>query len=78
MLEKLMCARLDSYLKSNSILYFMYTQKFYRYIVENIEFLDYVYSSLDEKQSTIAVYLDFSKALVTVNYDTLMSKFQHN
>ena len=26
-----------------------------------IEFLDYVYSSLDSKQSTIAVYLDFSK-----------------
>ena len=32
-----------------------------------IEFLDYVYSSLDSKQSTIAVYLDFSKAFDTLS-----------
>ena len=37
-----------------------------------IEFLDYVYSSLDKKQSTIAVYLDFSKAFDTVNHEILM------
>ena len=34
---------------------------------------DYVYSSLDSKQSTIAVYLDFSKKFDTVNHDILMS-----
>ena len=43
-----------------------------------IEFLDYVYSSLDKRQSTIAVYLDFSKAFDTVNNEILMSKLQHN
>ena len=39
-----------------------------------IEFLDYAYSSFDNKQSTIAVYLDFSKAFDTVNNAILMSK----
>ena len=43
-----------------------------------IEFLDCIYSSLDKKQSTIAVYLDFSKAFDTVNHEILMSKLQHN
>ena len=43
-----------------------------------IEFLDYVYSSLDKKQSTDAVYLDFSKAFDADNHDVLMSKLQHN
>ena len=80
MFEKLMCARLDSYLKSNNILY---TNQFG--FGKNsdtsdaiIEFLDYVYSSLGKKQSTIAVYLDFSKAFDTVNHEIVMSKLQHN
>ena len=80
MFEKLMCARLDSYLKSNNILCtnpfgFRKNSKKSDAI---IEFLDYVYSSLDEKQSTIAVYLDFSKALDTANHEISMSKLQHN
>ena len=37
-----------------------------------------VYSSLDKKQNTIAVYLDLSKAFDTVNHEVLMSKLQHN
>ena len=43
-----------------------------------IEFLDNVYSTLDNKQSTISVYLDFSKAFDTLNHDIFMSKLLHN
>ena len=54
-----MCATLDSYLKSNNILC---TNQFGFCKNSNtpdviIECLDYVYSSLDSKQSTIAVLL---------------------
>ena len=78
--EKLMCARLDSFLKSNNILC---TNQFCFLKNSNtshaiIEFLDYVYSSLDSKQSTIAVYLDFSKAFATVNHNILMNMLLHN
>ena len=66
MFEKLMCAGLDSYLKSNNILC---TNQFGFHKISNIqdaiiEFLDYVYSLLDKKQSTIAVYLVFSNSLL--------------
>ena len=78
--EKFMCARLDSYLKSNYIL--CANQFGFRKNSNTsdaiIEFIDYVYSSLDSKQSTIAVYLDFSKALHTVNRNILISKLLHN
>ena len=75
-----MCARLDSYLKSNNILC---TNQFGFRKNSNtsdaiIEFHDYVYSSLNCKQKTIAVYLDFAKAFDTVNHNILMSKLLHN
>ena len=55
--EKLMCAGLDSYPKSDNILC---TKQFgFRKNSNNsdaiIEFLDYVYSSLESKQSTNAI-----------------------
>ena len=64
--EKLTCARLDSYLKSNNILC---TNQFGFRKNSNtsdaiIEFLDYVYSSLDKKHSIIVVY--------PVNHEILM------
>ena len=78
--EKLMCARQDSYLKANIILCI---NQFGFHKNSNtsdaiIEFLDYVYPSLDSKQSTISVYLNFSKAFNTVNHDILMSRLLHN
>ena len=78
--EKLMRARLDSYLKSKNILC---TNQFGFCKNSNtseaiIEFLDYVYSSLDSKQSSIAVYLYFSKAFNGLNHNILMNKLLHN
>ena len=79
--EKLTFARLDYYLKLNNILY---TNQFDFPKNSNtsdaiIEFLDYHYSLLlDNKQSTIAVYLDFSKTFDSVNHNILMSKLLHN
>ena len=43
-----------------------------------IEFLDNVYSLLDNKEGTITVYLDFSKAFDTVNHGILISKLLYN
>ena len=75
-----MCDRLDSYLKSNNILC---TNQFGFRKNSNtsdaiIEFLDNVYSSLDSKQSTIALYLDISKTIDIVNHGILMRKLLHN
>ena len=77
--DKSMCGRLDSYQKSNNILFanlFGFSKNL-NTSDTNIEFLDYVYSSLDSKQSTIAEYLNFSKAFDTVNHNILMSRLLH-
>ena len=78
--EKLMCARVNSYLKSNNIV--CANQFGFRKNSNTsdaiIEFLDYVYSSLASKQSTIVVYQYLLKAFGTVNHNILMSKLLHN
>ena len=65
MFEKLMCARLDSYLKSNNILC---TNQFGFRKNSNtsdaiIEFLDYVYSSLDKKTEHYCCISGFLKGI---------------
>ena len=71
-----MGARLDSYLISkNSLCPNQFG--FYKNSTYWIS-LDYVYSSLDSKQSTISVYPDFSKPLDTVDHDILKSKVVYN
>ena len=78
--EKFMCARLDSYLKPINNLS---TNQFGFQKNSNtsdtiIEFLDYVYSSFDSMQRTIAVYLGFLNAFDAVNDNILMGKLLHN
>ena len=69
--EKLMYARLDSY--QNTIIFLCAFQFGFRKNSKLsdaiVKFLEYVYSSFESKQSTIAVYLDFLKALDKVNSD---------
>ena len=60
--EKLMCARLDSYLKSNNTLC---TNQLASAKIQILQ-----------KQSTIAVYLDFPKVFDTVNHNTLTNKLR--
>ena len=52
-------------------------QKFWMHRMQLLNFL-IVYSSLNNKHSTITVYLDFSKSFYTINHDLLMSKLLHN
>ena len=65
MFEKLICAKLDSYLKSNNILC---TNQFGFRKYSNmsdaiIEFLDYFYSSLDKKTENYCCISGFLKGI---------------
>jgi len=77
--ERLMCRRLVSFLKVNGILF--EGQFGFR---ENsstsdavVEFLDRTVRSIDGKQSTIAIFLDFAKAFDTVCHRILVDKLEH-
>jgi len=77
--EKLMARQLIHFLKSHDILS---TCQFG--FKENsstsdaiLEFLDRLYGSLNRKELTIAVFLDFSKAFDTVSHDILLKKLDH-
>ena len=75
MFEKLLCTRLDPYLKYYNVLC---TNQFSFRKISNtsdavIEFFDYFFSLLGSKQSTIAAFQDFFKAFDTVNHNILMA-----
>ena len=77
--EKLMCSRLNRYLISNKLL--CDHQFGFRANLSTTdalaEFTDLIYSSLDKNEKFIAIYLDFSKAFDTVNFDILLAKLRH-
>ena len=77
--EKLMCVRLNRYLISNKLL--CDQQLGFRTNLSTTdalaEFTDLIYSSLDKNEKFIAIYLDFSKAFDTVNFDILLTKLRH-
>ena len=74
--EKLMCSRVNEYLKSNNIL-----SKHQFGFRKNsstddaiLEFIDNIHSSLNNQESVVTVFLDFSKAFDTVNHRILLQK----
>ena len=77
--EKLMYIRLMQFLKMNNIL--CKTQFGFQQNSSTgdamLEFLDYIYNSLNDGKYIMPIYLDFSKAFDTVNHDILLSKLNH-
>jgi len=79
LLEKLMHARLYSFLFKNDILY-QYQfgfRKNYSTILALIEVIDNIYRGLDNNEIIIGVYLDLQKAFDTVDHTILLEKLYH-
>ena len=75
-LEKLMCSRLNSFLKVNRILYdyqFGFRSN-HSTVLALIEVIDNIYYHLDNKDYIVGIYLDLQKAFDTVNHEILLCK----
>lgn len=42
-----------------------------------LEYLDYIYNSMNNPKSLLAIFLDFSKAFDAANHAVLLQKCQH-
>jgi len=77
--EKIMCAKLNEFLKYNNLL--TPGQFGFRKNCSTadavLEFVDCVNNTLDSKMSMITVFLDFSKAFDTVRHEILIEKLNH-
>ena len=76
--EKILCKILISFLERNRILYcHQYGfRKFYSTLLALIEVTGLIKRLLDEKQYIMGIFIDFRKALDTVNHDILLDKLE--
>ena len=77
--EKLMFNRVNDFLSNLKILYefqFGFRKKHSTYLAHLI-LLDRITKSLDNGETAIGIYLDFSKAFDTVNHEILLKKLYH-
>ena len=77
--ERLMHVRLISFLNDNGVIcrHQFGFQTGYCTSDAIAEFLDYIYTAINETRYIIPVYLDFSKAFDTVDHEILCRKLQH-
>ena len=77
--EKLMYNRVNDFLSNLKILYefqFGFRKKHSTYLAHLI-LLDRITKSLDNGETALGIYLDFSKAFDTVNHEILLKKLHH-
>jgi len=78
-IEKLMATRVTKFITATSVLYnyqFGFRQK-YSTVLALIDVIDEIYSSLDNKEYVMGIYLDLKKAFDTVDHNILLWKL-HN
>ena len=76
--EKIVCSRLESYLEQNNILH--ENQFGFRRKVSTcsalLQLVDKISASMDNKKTTIGVFIDLAKAFDTVDHNILLNKLE--